>query len=47
MPFRGIVDEFAARAGSACSGCAANDWNDRLRISTKRAECGACTSGVT
>ena len=31
----------AARAGGRCSGTEANDWNARMRISTRPAGCGA------
>ena len=44
-PSIGIAGAFAARAVSACCASAANGWKARLRISTKRAGCGAYTCG--
>jgi len=46
-PSTGIVDGFAAREANGCCASAGNGWNDRLRISTKRAGCDASTSVVT
>ena len=43
----GIAGAFAAREANACCASEGNGWNDRLPISMRRAECGACTSGVT
>ena len=42
-PCTAIDGAFAARAVNGCSGCAANGWNDRSRISMRPAVCAACT----
>ena len=39
-----IGGAFAARAASACCGCAASAWNGPSRISTRPAGCAACTA---